>query len=266
MLNSHFQVGYTMESIYKKLAEIETNGTVACICTVIETSGSVPRKAGAKMIVYPDGSIDGTVGGGLVEKKVIDKAIEVFSSRQTIVFEFELVPEQGMTCGGKVKVFIEPVNTLKKLYIFGAGHIGRFLAPLAQSLGFGVTVIDDRPGITQPLADKQVKTLNMSYQQAFGQLKFDNETYICVLTQSHTLDREAASYCAKQPFAYLGVIGSKNKIAAMKDYFLTNKLLTNEEMAKITWPIGIDIVCQTPQEIAVSILAQLIDCRNQIMK
>jgi xanthine dehydrogenase accessory factor len=255
-----------MESIYKKLAEIEENGTVACICTVIETSGSVPRKAGAKMIVYSDGSIEGTVGGGLVEKKVTDKALEVIQGQQPVVFSFDLLPGNGMTCGGMVRVFIEPVNRFRKLYIFGAGHIGRYLAPLAQSLGFGVTVIDDRPGITQYLADRQIKTLNMPHHQALQQLVFDHETFICVLTQSHTLDREVTAFCAKQPFLYLGVIGSKNKINAMKEYFTENKILTNDEIARINWPIGVDIACQSPQEIAISILAQLIDFRNQPVK
>lgn len=253
-----------MELSYQKLAEIEKNGTPACLCTVIETSGSVPRKAGAKMIVYPDGTIEGTVGGGLVEKKVIEKALEQLAQNQPIIFSFDLVPEQGMTCGGMFQVYIEPVNSLKKLYIFGAGHIGRFLAPLAQSVGFLVTVIDDRQGITDFFAGKNINTLNMPYKQAFIQLSYDNETFICILTQSHTLDREVAAYCGNQPNAYLGIIGSKSKIAAMQTYLLENKLLNQHQLNQIHWPIGIDIACVTPEEIAISILAQLIDVKNKL--
>ena len=252
-----------MDSLYNRLAEIEKEGISACLCTVIETSGSTPRKAGAKMIVYPDGTINGTVGGGLIEKKVIDEAVEILSTGLQTIFEFELVPEQGMTCGGKAKVYIEPINTLKKLYVFGAGHIGRFLAQMAVNLDFAVTVIDDRPGITQSLAEKNIKSMNMPHREALGKLLFDNETYICVLTQSHTLDREVTAYCATQLFAYLGVIGSKNKIEALKDHYLSNSQLTEQQLNRINWPIGIGINSQTPQEIAVSILAKMIDVRNK---
>jgi len=251
-----------MKTIYSELYHIEQHGTSAALCTLIESSGSTPRKAGSKMIVYPDQKIVGTIGGGSLEHMVILEAVASLSANKSGIFEYNLTQDAGMACGGHAKVFIEPIESKKPLYIFGAGHIGSFLAQVSNMLGFSVTLIDERDGIfNTPLPDS-IKTINLGYEEAFKLIDFNPNCFICVMTHNHTNDKDIVAHCAKQPFAYLGMIGSKSKIATLKKSFTENNQLTTKEMNRINWPIGIDINCQTPEEIAVSVLAKLVDVRS----
>lgn len=250
-----------MKSIYTEISKIEKDGTVAALAILIDSTGSTPRKATTKMIVFENGSIFGTIGGGKLEHLVIEEAKKVIKSNTPGVFEYDLTMDAGMSCGGFAKVYIEPIETQKKLYIFGAGHIGSYLAKISIDLGFNVTLIDEREGIFNDLNNNKISFINETHSKAINEVVFNKNTFICVMTHNHEYDREIIGMCGKHKFAYLGMIGSKSKIALNRKIFLEKEILTNEEMDKIDWPMGVKINCQTPEEISISILAKLIDVK-----
>lgn len=251
-----------MLDLFRELAELVDSGGAGALCTVVSSKGSTPRKAGAKMLVYPNGSIAGTIGGGALEAKVIEDALDVLKSREAATFSHALVHDHGMCCGGTVELFIEPIVGKKRLYIFGAGHIGRTLSALAARLEFSVTVIDERADMLAAI-DSEITAINQHHQRALETLGFDENTYIAVITHDHAYDREIVAHCAQQPHAYLGMIGSARKVEMARKTFLAGGILTENQLANIDWPMGIDIKVETPSEIAVAILARLIDVRNR---
>jgi len=253
-----------MESIYSKILEAENNHISAALCLIIKTEGSTPRKTGTKMIVYADSAIFGTIGGGAIEQRVIKDALEILKDNQPQIKQYMLQKNLNMNCGGYVEVYIEPLAEQCKLYIFGGGHVGKALAKLAFKLNFSITVIDDRQYIFEELKDIQSTNFMTDGLTALGQINFDNRSFVCVMASSHESDFSITTECAKREFAYLGVIGSKRKYAKFINDWIDQNLLTEEQIARIDCPMGIPINCETPEEIAISILAKLIDVRNNI--
>lgn len=255
-----------MQSIYSKVEEIRNEHYGAAICIVIETSGSTPRKTGAKMIVYSDGSIYGSIGGGSVEKEVAIKALELIKTGKPTKCSFSLEKDLGMQCGGGMEVYIEPVNPSQKLFIFGAGHIGRAVAKLAKDLDFTTTLFDPRENIFNEKEFESYTCINKDYFKAIEETLFDENTYCVIVTPKHSFDEDILEKIAKKPHAYLGMIGSKRKVDLLKKRFEEEKILTADELKNIDMPIGIKFAAETPQEIAVSIVAKLIDVRNTLKK
>ncbi|HBF89221.1 MAG TPA: xanthine dehydrogenase [Bacteroidales bacterium] len=251
-----------MNSIYTQLAEIEKNRENIALCTILETKGSTPRKAGSKMIVWEDGRIFGTVGGGTIEKSIIEDAKTQIKLSQAIKKFYNLGDDLGMHCGGKMEVFIEPIISKLKLYVFGAGHIGKSLAKYCPDFGFSVTMIDDRPEVFEHFSFGNAECIIKNFSQAIDELKFDNNTFSVVVTYNHANDEAVVEKIAKKPHKYVGMIGSKTKVALAKKRFLEEKIFTQDELDKIHMPIGIKFNAQTPDEIALSIVAQLIDIKN----
>ncbi len=247
-----------------KIAELEDLGNEAAVCTIIRTAGSTPCKSGSKMVVSNDGSIWGTIGGGTLEHKVIKDAISVIHKKKSAVFKHALVHDLGMCCGGTLEIFIEPIVKRKKLYIFGAGHIGAALAKYACGLDFKTTLIDDRHEIVSKLDLKDVEIIEKKHRRAFKDLHFDKETFVAVVTHNHKYDREIVAFCSGNPNAYLGMIGSKRKIEVAKKTFIAGNIMTESKMKSIDWPMGIKIKAETPDEIAISIIAKMIDVRSKL--
>lgn len=254
-----------MKTIFQCLSEIEKSNICAAFCIVTSSHGSSPRKGGSKMIVYSNGSVFGTVGGGAIEKRVVEEALKVLDSGIPSFFSYKLKEDLGMECGGQMDIYIEPVTGKQKLYIFGAGHIGSSLAKLSSELGFEVTVIDDRPGIFSDYDHALCKCINMDFVKAIDSLEFDKNTYISIVTYKHANDFTILKHTCKKPHAYLGMLGSKRKVAEVKKQILAENLLTEAEIENINMPMGIMFAAETPQEIAVSILAKLIDVRNTVL-
>jgi xanthine dehydrogenase accessory factor len=254
-----------MQSIFLKAEEIKNQQVPAALCILIETSGSTPRKEGSKMIVFGDGKIYGSVGGGTVEKEIIEKALEIISNGKPAKFSFQLEDDLNMHCGGFLEVYIEPINPTQKLYIFGAGHIGKAVAHFAKEFDFSVSVFDPRDGIFDDPAFKSCSCIGQDYFKAIEEAIFDINTFIVIATPKHLYDEEILVKVARRPHAYVGMLGSKQKVELAKKRFLEENLLTPEEIEKIDMPIGIKFKAQTPQEIAISILAKLIDVRNTLM-
>ena len=245
------------------MAKLSRAGQEFAVCTIVHTKGSSPRKTGAKMIVLADGKISGTIGGGELEKRVIADAVEVLQKKSPQLFRYDLLHQLNMCCGGSVDVFIEPVMKKKRLYIFGAGHVGQALAEYATDFEFEVFLVDERKEMFAGMTNDSVNKMNLSAKQALPALPFDEETYVCIMTYDHTLDRDILSFCIGKPFAYLGMIGSRRKTEVTKKMFREAGIASEEKLALVDMPMGVDIGAEGPREIAISILARLIETRNR---
>lgn len=252
-----------MKGLYQKIIEIENNIIRAVLCTIISSSGSTPRKAGSKMLVYENNSIFGTIGGGALEQKVIIQAFEVLKKREPKVFSHHLVKDLDMCCGGTIDIYIEPILNKKKIIVFGAGHIGMKLAKYANELDFVVTLIDDRTNVFDEFdVNSGIKKIQDHFANVIDDLNFDTNTFVVILTHDHKYDREILALCSKKNHAYIGMIGSERKIEMAKKMLLASDLISMDQLNKVDMPIGINIKVKTPEEIAISILAKLIDLRN----
>lgn len=254
-----------MYSIYDEITLAVKDKIKAALCIVTSTKGSTPRKTGAKMIVYDDRRISGTIGGGDLEKKVIQDALEVIKNRKPGIFKHDLLNQHGMCCGGIVEIYIEPVMNKKKLFIFGSGHTGHALAKYAVDFEFDVYIIDNRKEYLDKVNIEGVNKMNLEHIAALKSLPFDEDVFVVIVTYSHQIDRDILAYCMKKSFAYLGMIGSRRKIEVTKKMFIESKIGTEEDLKKIHMPIGIDIAAETPDEIAISILAEMIKVKNKVL-
>lgn len=245
--------------LLNKINEEVQNGAFGAICTVIDESGSTPRSRGASMWVRPDGTIAGTIGGGLIEYEAIQRALALMKSGETsCIWRKSLTAADGMVCGGEAGVFIEVVGLGDELVIFGAGHVGRATAELGAFAGFRVTVWDERPEFANaeriPWARSVVCPIEKIYENG---VKFHSRSYVVIMTRGHALDAEAVRVTEGQPGAYYGMIGSRSKIAAVRAKLLAEGV-SAAHLDRIYQPIGLPIKAETPNEIAVSIMSEII--------
>lgn len=254
-------------AILEALKDSMEKGRQSVLCTVIEEEGSTPRSVGAKMLVWEDGSIIGTIGGGILEHHVIQEALKLLhEGKLTALYKEEFtatkVSDPKAACGGNATVFLEVIGRRKELIIFGAGHVGKAVAQLASFLNYPVTVWDEREEFANPENIPWARTVACPLDDAFKKyLTFHELTHVIVVTRGHALDTEVVQKLDGKKFAYLGVIGSKRKVAVMKDNLL--KLDVSQELLdRMFAPIGLPIKAETPQEIAVSIMAEIIAIDN----
>jgi xanthine dehydrogenase accessory factor len=255
-----------MQEIFNDLKTVIEQGIPAVLCIVTGTTGSTPRKAGSKMLVFRDGTIKGTVGGGSVEFQTIQDALKIISCGEPFTKRFHLEDDLKMHCGGTMEIYFEPIACLPKLYIFGGGHIGKALAGYATGLGFRPFVFDQREGIFDEWNIPDVNTQNGDFLQIIDSLPFDNNTYIAIVTHKHDFDEAVLLACLPHEFAYLGMIGSKRKVAEIRKNALENHNFTEALLSKVDMPIGIPFAAETPAEIAISIIAKMIDVKNTLKK
>lgn len=253
--------------VYSKINESVKKREKAVFCVIVETKGSTPRKVSSKMLVYEDGSVVGTIGGGELEYFVVQKAIENINSNEAKLYSFGLKADFEMACGGNVTVYMETIKIPEQLVIFGAGHIGKSLANLAINLDFEIIVVDERPDIFDSWNQKAgISFINKNYAEAIDEISFDNKTFVCCATHAHNYDKEIAEILILKELAYLGVIASKNKASKISKYLSEKENISIEQVNKIDMPMGIPIECETPEEIAISIIAKIIDERNRNLK
>ncbi len=248
------------------VAAIEAGKSVA-VATIIRRAGSSPRDVGAKMLIYPDGAIYGTIGGGKFENRVIQDSLELLRSTDrgsVIQYRFSSEGERaiGMTCGGQADVFIELFRAPRRLMIFGGGHVGHELARLAVGSNFLITVVDDRPEI---LAGYEGV---ISGHQAANGFRGDlpealPDDFVVIVTRSHESDLEVLRHYVASNYGYLGMMGSKAKIAKLFEG-LRQEGISEAQLDSVHAPIGLNIGAEGPYEIAVSILAELTAVRNQM--
>ncbi len=256
-------------NIFEKIGELRRNNIPAALVTVIETSESVPRKVGAKMIVQFDGQIHGTIGGSSVEALVIKEAQETIESGQAQIVSHDLFDEDkqdtGMICGGTMKFFIDPIVISELVYIFGGGHVGFQVASVVKKVGFDYIIIDDRAQYAS--AERFPDALNLVINDpgtVAKDLKVTNNDYIVIVTRGHKDDYNVLKGIIEKPARYIGMIGSKTKRNQIFHKLRTRDGINDNLLCKIHSPIGIDIGAETPEEIAVSIVAELIKVRRSI--
>ena len=248
--------------IYEEIIRLKKKRVPAAIATVVKTQGSTPRKAGAKMLVRKDGTISGTVGGGRTEADTIEEAAEVIRLGKPRTMEFTLNEEHGGVCGGSLVIYLEPLVVPDHLIVVGDGHVGRAVTQSARQAGFMVSMI----GLTEansdygPGEDAILHPLN-KLGEALTDIGADTTTYIFIATSDHHQDFEAVSAALATESCYIAVIGSKKKKAAM-DAFLLKKGFNGEAVDRVISPAGLDIGAETPGEIGISIVAQMIKLRR----
>jgi xanthine dehydrogenase accessory factor len=257
-----------MRDVFEAALNAARSGGGAALATVISTTGSTPQKAGAKMLVYPDGRIVGTIGGGCVEAEMTRRARQVIESRRPEVASYDLTLDQagedGLICGGRMEVFIEPVLATPTLCLFGAGHVAQPLARMAKAAGFRVEVVDDRSRFANqerfPDADL---VLVEDWAAAAAQMTLTGDTYAVVVTRGHGGDAEALAAVLGRGLRYVGLVASRPKLVHLAA-LLRERGVSGEAVAEVRAPLGLRIGAVTPEEIAVSILAEMIAVRRGV--
>jgi xanthine dehydrogenase accessory factor len=243
-------------NIFESILEAQKQNKTCILCTVIDTQGYCPQKAGAKMLVFEDGSIVGTVGGGTLEFEVIKQALSIFKNPQNKIFEYK-------SNDNHIKIFFDYIVPKPQIIIFGAGHVAKAVAHFANQLNFNITLIDPRENLFTQSDKKNYNCIISNYVDAIESIIFDKRTFIVIATMSHNSDLDVLINVYKREYAYIGILGSKAKAEQIANICKTKNLLKTEDFEKINIPIGIDIEAKTPQEIAISILAKIIDIKNK---
>jgi xanthine dehydrogenase accessory factor len=253
-----------MSDMLKRLTELKTSGKPVCLCVVIKTTGAVPRHAGTKMLVFPDGRSEGTVGGGGVEQAALKAALEAFKDGMSRTVSYSLKGDNDASlgvCGGEMEVYIEPQLLADTLLIIGAGHVGRALAQAAKPLGFQIIVADEREGLLDPTVFQGCQLLHAEMEEVPEKVEIGPRTFIVDVSHGSDVDIAGLPSILKSQAAYIGVIGSKKRWATTLAGLRTRGV-SEELIAKAKSPIGLAIKAETPEEIAISILAEVIEKRN----
>ena len=254
--------------IYEEIVRLRKDGRKGAVATIVNVRGSIPSFKTAKMLVRDDGSLVGTIGGGCVEAEVWQAAREVMESEKPRTLSFNLNQDPkydtGLVCGGTLDIFIEPVLPPAELYVFGAGHVALNLCRVAKSAGFEVTVLDDREAYANRERFPEAASIYAEdFDQAMTKLSISEGAYIVIATRGHRDDMRVLRWAVQTPARYIGMIGSKRKtIAIFRE--LTKEGLAAELFDRVHAPVGLDIGAVTPEEIAVSITAELIAVRRHV--
>jgi xanthine dehydrogenase accessory factor len=252
-------------SIFSALAELETNHQPAALCTVVRTSGSTPRHSTSKMLVYPDGHILGTVGGGELENRVRQEALAALKDGQPRLLTYNMNdPSRGDVgvCGGQVEVFVEPILSPARVVVIGGGHVGKAVAHLAKWLGFRVAVSDDRPEFCTPQANPDADEFYAcSMAELPLRLDITPQTALILTTRGSQVDAAGLAPLLETQASYIGVIGSRKRwLTTVKA--LQEQGISEEQLGRVRSPIGLGIGAETPEEIAVSIMAEVLMLRS----
>ncbi len=250
--------------IYEEILKLRDEGRPCALATIVQSVGSSPQKEGAKMLVRGDGSIVGTLGGGCIEAEVIELCRLALKDGAPKTVPFNLTEKHGgLVCGGKVFVFIEPIVPDPHLLILGAGHVGKALSEVASLSGFRVTVVDDRAEFANrenlPHADNVVVA---DFGQAFSGIGTDRGAYVIIATRGHNHDLDAVKAALATESGFIGLVGSRRKKAVLFR-FLKDAGFGEDEIGRIITPVGLPIGSVTPAEIAISIMAQIIEKRRK---
>jgi xanthine dehydrogenase accessory factor len=256
-----------LEILKEALGRINRGETITLV-TIIEAKGSTPGRVGAKMLVNKDGLVAGTIGGGITEAKVIKEAKQALKEGKGKLLNYHLTKEQAALdeatiCGGEMKIFIDILQPKEEVLIFGAGHIAVCVSKLAKTVGFKVTIIDDRKEFAnQDKFSEADKIIAEETEKALTHLKITPSTYIIIVTRGHLKDEEVLGSVIRSSAAYIGMIGSRKKNATVFQH-LEEQGISAQELKKVHAPIGVDIGAQIPEEIAVSIMAEIIQIRRK---
>ena len=251
--------------IFEEILRLRRAGKRAALATIVHTNGSIPSYESSRMLVREDGSIAGTIGGGCVEAEVWAAAKEVIQAEAPRKMVFNLNHEasydNGLICGGTLEIFVEPILPQPILYIFGGGHVSIALAGAASTAGFAVGVVDDRETFANAERFPMAHEIYTSYEEAFEKIKPNASTYMVIVTRGHRDDLRVLGWAVKTAAHYIGMIGSKRKVLSVYKA-LEAEGVAPEAFERVHAPVGLEIGALTPEEIAVSIAAELIAVRR----
>jgi len=254
--------------IFTEIARLRKEGRKAALATIIQVQGSSPSYESSKILIRDDGSIVGTVGGGCVEAEVWSAAQDVMRDEKPRRLHFNLNanPEydNGLICGGSLDIFVEPILATPTLYLFGGGHVSLYVSKIASVAGFDVVVIDDRAAFaSKERFPEALETYAGPWEETFAKLKINEFSYLVLVTRGHKGDLTCLRWALTSPARYIGMIGSKRKFIEITKV-LENEGVPAEKLGRVHSPIGLDIGALTPEEIAVSIVAEMIAVRRNV--
>jgi xanthine dehydrogenase accessory factor len=255
-----------VQAVTEAVLELLRSGQTGALATVVQVSGSTPQNPGARLLLRQDGSSAGTIGGGAIERAVLEALREVEQRGVAKLQSWDLSRDLGMCCGGSMSLFLEPIGVTPRLWLCGAGHVAQPTAALARSVGFELIVIDEReewntaarfPGCRTELADPA----DAVRRQALG-----GRDWILICTHDHRLDDEVLRAALTQPVRYVGLVGSRRKV-----YRLLQRIAARRQrgegaldLSRLYAPVGLNLGAESPQEIAVSIISEMVALRHGV--
>ena len=252
--------------LYDEIVRLRKLGQKCALATIVQVKGSIPSYESAKLLVREDGSILGTVGGGCVEAEVWNAAREVLETGKPRHLAFSLgqdaAYDNGLICGGQLNIFVEPVIPQPRAFIFGGGHVSKSISKVATLAGFSTIVIDDREAFANPERFPEAEaTYAEEYEAAFPKLPVNSTSYLIIVTRGHRDDMRVLRWAVSTPAKYISMIGSKRKtIGVIKE--LEKEGIPRAAFEKIFAPMGLDIGAESPEEIAISVVAEMIAVRR----
>jgi xanthine dehydrogenase accessory factor len=251
--------------LFEEIVKMRRAGRRGAMATIVHTNGSIPSYESSRMLVRDDGSIAGTIGGGCVEAEVWAAAKEVMQKEAPRKMVFNLNNEasydNGLICGGTLEVFVEPILPQPMLYLFGGGHVSTAVAKAASGAGFAVGVVDDRETFANVQRFPMAEEIHLSYEEAFEKIRPNASTYLVIVTRGHKDDMNVLAWAVRTDARYIGMIGSKRKVLSVYKA-LEKEGYRPEEFTRVYAPMGLEIGALSPEEIAISIVAELVAVRR----
>jgi xanthine dehydrogenase accessory factor len=252
--------------VYDEIVRLRGLGQKCAVATIVQVNGSIPSYESAKMLVREDGSMLGTIGGGCVEAEVWNAAREVIDTEKPRHLTFSLgqdaAYDNGLICGGQLNIFVEPVTPQPRAYIFGGGHVSKSISKIASMAGFSTVVVDDREAFANaerfPEADA---TYAEPYEDVFSKLPVTSSSYLVIVTRGHRDDMRVLRWAVTTEARYIAMIGSKRKTISVV-HELEKEGFAREMFNKVFAPMGLEIGAETPEEIAISVVAEMIALRR----
>jgi len=260
--------GNVPHDIYEEIVEVRHSGRKAALATIVARKGSTPRKDAAKMLVREDGRQSGSIGGGCLEAEVCREALAVMRNERPSLLSFDLTEddaeESGLICGGTMEVYVEPILPVPTLFIFGAGHVGQCISAAAKPLGFKIVVIDDRIKYANSERFPSADALYAEpWESVFGKLPVNDNSYLVIATRGHREDLTCLRFALRSTAKYIGLLGSRRKIGLFVEV-LEKEGFEPAAFERVYSPVGLEIGSETPEEIAVSIAAELVAVKKNL--
>ena len=251
--------------LFEEIVRMRRAGQRGALATIVHTDGSIPSYESSRMLVRQDGTTAGTVGGGCVEADVWAAAKEVMQKEvpRKLVFHLnnEATYDNGLICGGTVEVFVEPILPQPVVYLFGGGHVSMAVARAAHAAGFGIGVVDDREAFANAQRFPMAQEIFTSFESAFEKLKPNSSTYLVIVTRGHKEDMRVLAWAVRTPARYVGMIGSRRKVLSVYKA-LEKEGYRMDEFERVFAPMGLDIGALSPEEIALSVVSELVAVRR----
>jgi xanthine dehydrogenase accessory factor len=251
--------------LFEEIVRMRRAGQRGALATIVHTDGSIPSYESSRMLVRQDGTTAGTVGGGCVEADVWAAAKEVMQKEvpRKLVFHLnnEATYDNGLICGGTVEVFVEPILPQPVVYLFGGGHVSMAVARAAHAAGFGIGVVDDREAFANAQRFPMAQEIFTSFESALEKIQPNSSTYLVIVTRGHKEDMRVLAWAVRTAARYVGMIGSRRKVLSVYKA-LEKEGYRMEEFERVFAPMGLEIGALSPEEIALSIVSELVAVRR----